>query len=302
LSGLIDWLVGLPTVALFLGLVTLGLAIAVGMSWLATRAIEDDVRTRTSTSVTTVVGVVAGLYAVLVAFVIVNEWQTFNNAQAQVSAESAAISTAYFDAGVLPEPSRTQIQQALIGYDRSVVCVEFPYLASHQGPALPTRSALAHVFETMAHASPDVQASAFYSSAVTEVGQIASARRARINAASSPLPNLLLVVILVTSLALVSVASVLDTQHRRWHLILTTALTILVALNLALIVTLDRPFDGAATISDAPLREGVPSALLRCHGPAPSVSTTTLHSTTEFSRSGSSADTPEGDAPRGHRQ
>ena len=56
----------------------------------------------------------------------------------------------------------------------------------------------------------------------------------------------------------------LDTQHRRWHLILTTALTILVALNLALVISLDRPFAGAATVSDAPLREGVPSALLRC--------------------------------------
>ena len=44
---------------------------------------------------------------------------------------------------------------------------------------------------------------------------------------------------------LVAFASVLDTQHRRWHLILTTAVT----------------------ISDAPLREGVPAALLRCDSP-----------------------------------
>jgi Protein of unknown function (DUF4239) len=274
-TGLIDWLVGLPTVVLFLGLMAVGLVFAAGLSWLATRAIEDEVRTRTSTSVTTVVGVVAGLYAVLVAFVIVNEWQTFNDAQAQVSNESAAITAAYFDAGVLPEPSRTEIQEALLSYDRSVICVEIPYLADHEGPALPTRRALLQVFETVARASPAAQTSAFYTSAVNQIGQIATARRARINAAATPLPNLLLVVILATSLALVAVASVLDTQHRRWHLVLTTALTILVALNLALIVTLNRPFDGAATISDAPLREGIPSALLRCDGPVTPTSTTT---------------------------
>lgn len=273
MSAVIDWLVRLPTVVLFLGLMAGGLLVAAGLSWLATRAIEDGVRTRTNTSVTTVVGVVAGLYAVLVAFVIVNEWQTFNNAQAQVSSESAAITTAYFDAGVLPEPTRTQVQTSLINYDRSVVCDEIPYLAHHHGPALPTRQALQQVFETMARASPEVQALPFYRSAVNEIGQVTTARRARINAASSPLPNLLLVVILATSIALVAVASVLDTQHRRWHLILTTALTILVALNLALVVSLDRPFDGAAKVSDAPLREGVPSALLRCTSPARS----TLH-------------------------
>ena len=64
-------------------------------------------RTRTSTSVITVVGVVAALYAVLVAFVIVNEWQAFNGAQAQVSSESGSLTAAYFDAGTLPEPVRT---------------------------------------------------------------------------------------------------------------------------------------------------------------------------------------------------
>jgi hypothetical protein len=69
---------------------------------------------------------------VLVAFVIVNEWQTFNDAQSTVSAESAALTTASFDAGVLPEPTRTQLQTALIAYDRSVICDEIPYLADHQ--------------------------------------------------------------------------------------------------------------------------------------------------------------------------
>jgi len=267
-TSVVDWLDGLPTVVLFLGLMVVGLAVAAGLSWLSTRAIEDDVRTRTSASVIAVVGVVAGIYAVLVAFVIVNEWQTFNDAQAQVSNESAAITTAYFDAGTLPEPSRTQIQDSLIAYGRSVICIEIPHLEDHPGPALPTRQALERVFQTTAKASPDTQSSPFYSSVVNEIGQVASARRARINAASSPLPNLLLVVVLVTSLALVAVASVLDTQHRRWHLILTTALTILVALNLALVISLDRPFAGAATVSDAPLREGVPTALLRCDRPA----------------------------------
>jgi cytochrome bd-type quinol oxidase subunit 2 len=263
-SGFIDWLAGLPSFALFLGLMVVGLLVAAGLSWLSTRAIEDDVRTRTSTSVTTVVGVVAGLYAVRVPFVIVNEWQTFNDAQAKVSDESAALTAAYFDAGVLPEPTATQIQVAIVEYDRSVICDEIPYLADHQGPAPATRAALQRLYETTASAPAAVQASPFYRDAVSQIAAVSTARRGRINAAGSPLPELLLVVILATSLALVAVASVLDTQHRRWHLVLTTALTTLVALNLALVITLNRPFDGAATISDAPLREGVPAALLRC--------------------------------------
>jgi Protein of unknown function (DUF4239) len=266
-GDVIDWLVGLPTIVLFLGMVALGLLVAAGLSWVATRTIEDDVRSRTSVSVTTVVVVVAGLYAVLVAFVIVNEWETFNDAQSHVSDESAALTAAYFDAGVLPDGAGAKIQQALLAYDRSVVCDELPYLADHEGPAAPTRRALQQVFEAVASAPETAQTSAFYSGTVDQLGDIAGARRARINSAASPLPNVLLFVILVTSIALVGVASVLDTQHRRWHLILTTVLTILVSLNFALIITLSRPFDGAAAVDDAPLREGIPAALLRCDVP-----------------------------------
>jgi len=56
---MVDWLVGLPTVVLFLGLIAIGLLVAFGLSWLSGRVIEDEVRARTSTSVTTMVGVVA---------------------------------------------------------------------------------------------------------------------------------------------------------------------------------------------------------------------------------------------------
>lgn len=264
MNGLVGWLADLPTGVLFVFLTIVGFGFTIGLSWLIRRFIEDDVRTKSSSSVTTVVGVIAGLYAVLVTFVIVNEWQTFNDAQAHVSAEAAALTAASFDVSVLPEPTRTTIRDALVAYDRSVVCGEIPYLAEHQGPYPSTREALRKLYEAVAAAPPAVRQEKFYDNLVTQVSQIARARHDRINAASSPLPDLLLIVILVTSLALIAVASALDTQHRRWHLVLTSALTILVALNLTLILTLSRPFDGAATISDSPLREGVPSALLSC--------------------------------------
>ena len=146
MGAVMSWLNGLPTVVLFVGLVVVGLLVAAGLTWFATRPMEDQVRTRTSLSVVAVVGVVAALYSVLVAFVIVNEWQAFNDAQSQVSSESGSLTAAYFDAGVLAEPARTEIQQALLRYDRSVICVEIPYLADHQGPALPTRRALQQVY------------------------------------------------------------------------------------------------------------------------------------------------------------
>ncbi len=118
MSSVIDWLIQLPALLGFLVILAIGLAIAIGFTLAAERAFKDDARARTGASVATIVGVVAGLYAVLVAFVIVNEWQAFNNAQSQVSNESAAIASTYFNASVLPEPGRSQIQRATLAYDR----------------------------------------------------------------------------------------------------------------------------------------------------------------------------------------
>jgi Protein of unknown function (DUF4239) len=264
MTEVVPWLSRLPTLELFLVLMGIGLSVSVVLTVLAERAFDAGSRTRTSTSITTVVGVIAGLYAVLIAFVIVNEWQAFNDAQEQVSNESAALSATYFNANVLPEPGRGEILASIRKYDRSVVCDEIPYLATHQGPSTKTRVALQNLFTTVARTAPSAETSAFYTATVNQLGDIAQARRSRINAASSPLPDLLLVVIVVTSLALIAAVSALDTQHRRWHIVITLALTLIVSLNLALILTLDRPFDGSAQVSDAPLREGLPAKGLRC--------------------------------------
>jgi len=260
----VHWLVGLPTLVLFLALLALGFAVAALLSWVSSRTIEDEVRARTSTSVTTVIGVIAGLYAVLVAFVVVNEWSTLNDANSHLSDEAAALTAVYYNASVLPQPARGAIQAQTIAYVRTVVCSELPYLADHDGPDPKSVRELQRLFTTVAAAPPAAMSSPFYSAIVTQLSSVASARRARVSSSSSGLPDVLLAVIIATSIVLVAITSVLDTQHRRWHVVLMGAVTLLVALNLALILTLARPFDGAATVNASPLRDGIPPALLAC--------------------------------------
>ena len=151
MTGFLDWLDDLPTLVLFLIFVAVGLAVALLCAWVVDRHFQEDVRSRTGPAVATVVGAVATIYAILIAFVIVNEWQSYQDAQPHVSQESAAL-----------------------------------------------------------------------------------ARRSRLNAATSRLPNELFVLIALMSLALVVVAGALDTRHRLSHCVLVGGLTIVVALNLAL--------------------------------------------------------------------
>ena len=72
------------------------------------------------------------------------------------------------------------------------------------------------------------------------------------------------VVIAVISVALLATIAALDTKHRRWHYLITAIVGVIVALNLTLVISLDRPFAGAAKVSDSAYREGVPTAVLNC--------------------------------------
>jgi hypothetical protein len=254
----------LPVVALFALLIGSAFVVAALLSWLSARAVESDVRSRTSGSVTTVVGVVAGLYAVLVAFVIVNEWQTLNDANSYVDSEAGSLAAVYGAADTFPAADREAVQQSLLTYVNRVVCDELPYLEDHDQPSPRAVAALRHVYSTLASVSPEARRTRFYESAVAELSDLTSARRERVSSSSGGVPDELLVVVIATSIVLIAVTSVLDTQHRRWHAVLMGAVALLVALNLALILSLSRPYDGAASVSTAPLTDGVPARSLVC--------------------------------------
>src|SRR5208337_7007 len=74
-------------------------------------------------------GVIGAFYGVVLAFVIVAAWQRFERANDQVQAESLAVSNLYSLAQGLPEPTRTEMQNALRTYANNVVNHEWEEMA-----------------------------------------------------------------------------------------------------------------------------------------------------------------------------
>jgi hypothetical protein len=260
----VDAFVDLPAALQLVVMLAIGLAVAALFSWLASRVLESDVRARTGATVATVLGVVAALYAVLVAFVIVNEWQTFDETSGHVSDEAATLAAIYYSARTLPEPARTDIQTQVLRYGRSVLCDELPRLRDDGRSSLRTRDEMERLFAEIAATHDRDPHSPFHDVMADQAAQLAGFRRDRIDAVGRAVPGLLITVIVASSVVLVAVASCLDTQHRRWHFVLTGAVTVVVALNLTVIFALDQPYRGAATVSDGPLRDGIPAKVVAC--------------------------------------
>jgi hypothetical protein len=74
-------------------------------------------------------------------------------------------------------------------------------------------------------------------------------------AARQTVPPALVTVLIVNGLTILVIASLLDTKHRRSHPFILGALAITISLSLALVVSLDQPFDGVIRVNDDPMQD-----------------------------------------------
>jgi uncharacterized membrane protein len=101
-------------------------------------------------------------------------------------------------------------------------------------------------------ATPDE--SAAYSKTLDLLDGVVETRARLVNASGETVPWPLVFMLAIMGISVIVVSTVLDTQHRAAHLLILTALALLVSLTLALVVSLNYPFDGILPISEEPLR------------------------------------------------
>jgi hypothetical protein len=248
-----SWPVWLLFGVFIVGGVTLTLVAAV----IVHARVPPEKRERAGASTAAMIQVLAVFYAVLVAFMIVDEWSAFSDASGHVSDEAGALTNVYRDSRTFPGDSGAPVQRAIVDYVRSVLEDDFDSVPETGEPSREASARLDRIFTVLQDAGPEAGSSAFYDRAVDNLGEVVRARRARLDAAADAIPAALLFAVLVVSTIVIGVALMLDTRERGPHLILLAALAVVVSLNLALIVSLDQPFGSSVHVSDAPLRRGV---------------------------------------------
>ncbi|MDQ2817495.1 MAG: hypothetical protein M3T49_04695 [Candidatus Eremiobacteraeota bacterium] len=81
-----------------------------------------------------IIGVVGGIYTVLLSFVVIVVWQQFNTAEANAQKEASAIADLHHLSFGFPQPLRRQVGDNLKAYANSVVFVEFKAMAEGHDP------------------------------------------------------------------------------------------------------------------------------------------------------------------------
>jgi len=263
-----DSLARLPIVSTFAVIAVFGVLVAAALLWAGEKFIPAHVRDATANGVRNLLAVVAAFYGFLIGFVVVQEWSNVSNAQSQVSAEAAAFATGSFAAATLPAPNSLKIMNGFLALGRSEVCDEVPSLEIASKPNLQTSKTLFKLYQVVGTVKPlALQSLSSYGQVYSSLNDVTSARRQMINASSERVPFVLMGVILLAGLVLLTAVSLQDVRHGRVHVMVVIAVALFVALGQGLVVSLSRPYVGAAAVSTDALTEGIPQQFQRCNNP-----------------------------------
>ena len=204
------------------------------------------------------IAIVGTIYAVLVAFVVVVEWQKHTDASATVATEANVLGDLSRMAERLSSEQRKEVLTELIDYAQSVSDDEWPMLATGNSSAK-TSSLLNRLWKNyVIDQNPQTAAeSALYSQSLRRLNDLSDSRRLRINSSRNSLPRMLWVALIGGGAITLLFTYFFTVSNLRAQLLMVAALTVEIAFILLLIRSLDNPYRGEVQVTAAPIREQI---------------------------------------------
>jgi hypothetical protein len=191
-------------------------------------------------------GVVAALFGLLLAFIIVIQYQSFGDAEGSVNQEA-----------VFRGPDGERVRGAVGTYVRAVVDDEWPRM--RQGEESPRAgTAVSGIYSALQGIEPRAgREAAFYDDSVRQLNAALVARRDRLAAAGGGLSSLVAALIIVGSVVILGYAVLVGSRSFWFHAIGAGAIALIVGFALVVLLDLSFPFAGNFAIAPGPFDTGV---------------------------------------------
>jgi Protein of unknown function (DUF4239) len=251
--SIINWISDLPTTAaMVIALCAGGTLSALGCLG-AQRLLPQSVRSSHNEVAGYILGIVGGIYAVLLAFIAVAAWQNFGQAEHLVQTEANLVGDLYRDTIAFPEPAASRMRHYLFVYAVSVVQDEWPALATGRADEAAGWQLLDQVHSevTNLHAREDGIA-VMQAEAVRTLNALSDARRGRFDAATANMPPILWWNLIGGAVILMLFTYLFRTSHLPMHTCMISLLGAFIGLVLVMIVLLDNPFRAQSHVSVQP--------------------------------------------------
>ena len=241
------WTDGLLIVGVWTGLALLGL-------WLFQRLVDVKLREKDTETVGLTYAIVAVVFAVLIAVIIVDVWETFANSDEITTAEANQLTSVMLDTAGLPVAEGDAIRADIDQYIDIVTKSEWP---SQQKGDLddeafrPGWLVVGKMSSQLAAFEPKTMGqNATKAEMLRTVNNLIKARRNRILAAGDHLPDTVWDILIIAGVVAVFYTYLFGAHSFRIHLAITGLIAATIALTFTLIVALDYPFRGDLSVSD----------------------------------------------------
>jgi len=187
-------------------------------------------------------------YGVIISFMLFAAWTSFSSAITNANAEANAAINLSRVADTLPTLQRDQVRTLVRQYIEVILYDEWP--AMNRNELSPeSHEIVRQLWSALAHTAiaNDTQQVGL-DHAYTELSSMTEHRRIRQEQARQHLPGILWAVLLFGSVITVSYACLFGAENLTLHAIQVSGLSLLIALSLAAIADLSRPYQGAAHV------------------------------------------------------
>jgi vacuolar-type H+-ATPase subunit I/STV1 len=203
-----------------------------------------------SDAVATVFGLVGGLHAVVMAFVLISLFDTVSTVKGGAQSEANGLVAVYWASDSLPEPAKIQIQELSRTYARTVIDQEWPSMRDGDPVTGSGWSLLDRIRAAIDAAQVDSDwQTERKTEAASQLWSVYEARQARLNAAGdSGVSAVVWIALIAGSVLSISLPYLFDSPNLIAHAMLMFALAGTIALMLFAIYQLQNPFSGGAQV------------------------------------------------------
>lgn len=197
-------------------------------------------------------------YAVILGFMLYTVWTDFGVASANASAEANSLLNIYHLAAGLPASQAQQLRDACRLYAKTVVEQDWPAMEKSLDAPLESRKVnvtMWKILVSVKNASPTEVLAEDH--ALYELSAVAAARKMRQTQSSSTLPTILWFVLVVGGVLTIVSSCMFGSPNAWLHGLQVFAFSLLIALVVAAIVDIDRPFQGGVHVSDSAFRSAI---------------------------------------------
>ncbi|MGB8888410.1 MAG: DUF4239 domain-containing protein [Candidatus Korobacteraceae bacterium] len=194
------------------------------------------------------------LYAVLIAFAIFVVWGQFQDAGTNLEHEANEVGNLSRMSMIMPDPQRTNIRNALLGYLDAVVQDEFPAMAAGRDSPR-TWDAVQKLWDAYSAVEPDnPRMQTYYAESIRQLNQLCNSRRIRLFTNRGTVPQTLWYLLFIGGVMLIVFTWFFGHESVWSQAAMTAALAGVLAFSLFLIDSFDSPYSGVVQVTPAPLQ------------------------------------------------